>query len=162
MSEDRISQSLIYDELGLSPLWILTKNHTQAISELETSEEISIYLKRIKSHGHNILFIAPIFDISDGIELELLKKISDYLDTLCDKSYDLKPLEQIKENALISMLGDSEYLVILDQNSENPINIENSTISTLSSPSLKEMVEKPEKKKKLWQDIKELLKSINK
>jgi hypothetical protein len=162
MNKDKISQSLIYDELGLSPLWILTKNHTQSISELETSKEASIYLKRIKSHGHNILFIAPIFDISDDIELELLKKISNYLDTLCDNSNDLKPLEQIKENALSSRLGNSEYVVILDQNSENPINIENSTIPTLSSPSLKEMVEKPEKKKKLWQDIKELLKSINK
>ena len=84
------------------------------------------------------------------------------MDTLCEKSYDLKPLEQIKENTLISMLGDSEYSVLLDHNSENPINIENFTIPSLSSPSLKEMVEKPEKKKKLWQDIKELLKSINK
>ena len=162
MNKDRISQALVYDEIGLSPLWMLTKNHTQAISELETSEEISIYLKRIKSHGQNILFIAPIFDISDGIELELLKKISNYLDTVCDKSDELKPLEHIKINALVSSLGDSEYLVILDQNFENLINTENLNIPTLSSPSLKEMVEKPEKKKKLWQDIKELLKSINK
>jgi len=161
MNKDRISQSLVYDEIGLSPLWMLTKNHTQAISELETSEEISIYLKRIKSHGQNILFIAPIFDISDGIELELLKKISNYLDTVCDKSDELKPLEHIKINALVSSLGDSEYLVILDQNFENLINTENLNIPTLSSPSLKEMVEKPEKKKKLWQDIKELLQSIN-
>jgi len=161
MNKDRISQALVYDEIGLSPLWMLTKNHTQAISELETSEEISIYLKRIKSHGQNILFIAPIFDISDGIELELLKKISNYLDTVCDKSDELKPLEHIKINALVSSLGDSEYLVILDQNFENLINTENLNIPTLSSPSLKEMVEKPEKKKKLWQDIKELLQSIN-
>ena len=162
MNKDRISQSLVYDELGLSPVWILTKNHTQIIKAVEKSEEISIYLKRIKSHGYNILFIAPISNICDGIELELLKKISNYLDTLCDKPEYLKPLEQIKENTLKSMLGDSEYIVTLDQNSENPINIENFTIPTLSSASLKEMVEKPEKKKKLWQDIKELLKSINK
>jgi len=161
MNKDIIKESLIYDELGLSPLWVtLPKKVDVKEGRLPTKENI-LNVKKIKLGDLNVLFIAPIFNSSDTTELELFKKISTYLDTLSDKSKQREPLKMIPESKLEREIQLCEHLIFLEHGLDKLIEKENLTIPYISSVSLKEMVENPEKKRKLWQDIKELSKSIN-
>ena len=161
MNKDIIKESLIYDELGLSPLWVtLPKKVDVKEGRLPTKENI-LNVKKIKLGDLNVLFIAPIFNTSDTTELELFKKISTYLDTLSDKSKQREPLKMIPESKLEREIQLCEHLIFLEHGLDKLIEKENLTIPYISSVSLKEMVENPEKKRKLWQDIKELSKSIN-
>jgi len=70
----------------------------------------------------------------------------------------LQPLKIIQESELEIEIKLCEYLIFLEQGQDKLIEKENLTIPYISTVSLKEMVENPEKKKKLWQDIKELSK----
>ena len=161
MNKNIIKESLVYDELGLSPIWIpLPKKVEDESAQLPTNSSI-FYLKKIKLNDLNVLFIALISHSSDNGELELFKKISVYLDTLSDKLNQLQPLKIIQELELASEIESNEYLIFLEQGLDKLIEKKNLTIPYISSVSLKEMVENPEKKRKLWQDIKELTKSIN-
>ena len=161
MNKDIIKESLIYDELGLSPLWVtLPKKVDVKEGRLPTKENM-LNVKKIKLGDLNVLFIAPIFNTSDTTELELFKKISTYLDTLSDKSKQREPLKMIPESKLEREIQLCEHLIFLEHGLDKLIEKENLTIPYISSVSLKEMVENPEKKRKLWQDIKELSKSIN-
>ena len=160
MNKNIIKESLVYDELGLSPIWIpLPKKVEDESAQLPTNPSI-FYLKKIKLNDLNVSFLAPIFNSSDTGELELFKKISVYLGTLSDKLNQLQPLKISEQSELVSEIKSSEYLIFLEQGLDKLIDKENLTIPYISSVSLKEMVKSPEKKKKLWQDIKELTISI--
>ena len=161
MNKDIIKESLIYDELGLSPIWLtLPKKVEVKKKQLPTKEHI-FNLKKIELDDLNVLFIAPIFNSFDTIELELFKKISTYLDTLSNKLRQLQPIKITQESDLASEMELCDHLIFLEQGLDKEIEKQNLTIPYISSVSLKEMVENPEKKRKLWQDIKELTKSIN-
>ena len=162
MNEDIINESLIYDELGLSPIWVTFPKKSE-VERTQSPTNLSVFcLKKIKLEGQNILFVASISNSneSETIELELFKKISTYLDTLSDKLLQLQPIKRIQESELKNEMERCEYSIFLEQGLEILIEKGNLTIPYISSVSLKEMVENPEKKKKLWQDIKELTKSI--
>ena len=161
MKKDIINESLIYDELGLSPIWLTLSKKSEAQSNQLLTDLSIFHRKKIKLKGSNILFVAQIFNSADTVELELFKKISGYLDTLSDKLTQLQPLNVIQESELISEIESCERLVFLGQSLEKLIKKENLNIPYIMTVSLKEMVENPEKKRKLWQDIKELTKSIN-
>ena len=160
MNKDIIKESLIYDELGLSPIWVtLPKKVDVKEGRLPTKENM-LNVKKIKLGDLNVLFIAPIFNTSDTTELELFKKISTYLDTLSDKSKQREPLKMIQELKLEREIQLCEHLIFLEQGLDKLIEKDSVTIPYVMSVSLKVMVENPEKKRKLWQDIKELSKSI--
>ena len=161
MNKDIIKESLIYDELGLSPIWLTLPKKVEVKKEQLSTKGHIFNLKKIELDDLNVLFVAPIFNSSDTIELELFKKISTYLDTLSNKLRQLQPIKIAQESELASEMELCDYLILLEQGLDRAIEKENLTIPYISSVSLKEMVENPEKKRKLWQDIKELTKSIN-
>jgi hypothetical protein len=158
MNKDIINESLIYDELGLNPIWVTLLKKREVKKNQSPTNLAIFYLKKINLDKNIILFVAPIFNSSDAIELKLFKKISNYLDTLSNKLTQLQPLKIIQESELEIEIKLCEYLVFLEQGQDKLIEKENLTIPYISTVSLKEMVENPEKKKKLWQDIKELSK----
>ena len=160
MNKDVIKESLIYDELGLSPIWLTLPKKVEVKKEQLSTKGHIFNLKKIELDDLNVLFVAPIFNSSDTIELELFKKISTYLDTLSNKLRQLQPIKIAQESELASEMELCDYLILLEQGLDRAIEKENLTIPYISSVSLKEMVENPEKKRKLWQDIKELTKSI--
>jgi DNA polymerase III psi subunit len=160
MNKDVIKESLIYDELGLSPIWLTLPKKVEVKKEQLSTKGHIFNLKKIELDDLNVLFVAPIFNSSDTIELELFKKISNYLDTLSNKLRQLQPIKIAQESELASEMELCDYLILLEQGLDRAIEKENLTIPYISSVSLKEMVENPEKKRKLWQDIKEFTKSI--
>jgi len=161
MNKDIIKESLIYDELGLSPIWVTLPKKVKVKDEKLTTKGYILNVKKIRLNDLNVLFVAPIFNSSDTIELELFKKISAYLDTISDKLSELQPLKIIQESELASEIESCEHLVFLGQGLEKLIKKETLNIPYIITVSLKEMAENPENKRKLWQDIKELSKSIN-
>ena len=160
MNKDIINESLIYDELGLNPIWVTLLKKREVKKNQSPTNLAIFYLKKINLDKNIILFVAPIFNSSDAIELKLFKKISNYLDTLSNKLTQLQPLKIIQESELEIEIKLCEYLIFLEQGQDKLIEKENLTIPYISTVSLKEMVENPEKKRKLWQDIKEITKSI--
>jgi len=161
MNKDIIEEPLIYDELGLSPIWLTLPKKVEVKKEQLPTKGQIFNLKKIELDDLNVLFIAPIFNSFDTIELELFKKISTYLDTLSNKLRQLQPIKITQESDLASEMELCDHLIFLEQGLDKEIEKQNLTIPYISSVSLKEMVENPEKKRKLWQDIKELTKSIN-
>ena len=161
MNKDIIKEPLIYDELGLSPIWLTLPKKVEVKKKQLPTKEYIFNLKKIELDDLNVLFIAPIFNSFDTIELELFKKISTYLDTLSNKLRQLQPIKITQESDLASEMELCDHLIFLEQGLDKLVEKENLTIPYISSISLKEMVENPEKKRKLWQDIKELTKSIN-
>ena len=158
MNKDIINESLIYDELGLNPIWVTLLKKREVKKNQSPTNLAIFYLKKINLDKNIILFVAPIFNSSDAIELKLFKKISNYLDTLSNKLTQLQPLKIIQESELEIEIKLCEYLIFLEQGQDKLIEKENLTIPYISTVSLKEMIENPEKKRKLWQDIKELSK----
>jgi len=161
MNKDIIKEPLIYDELGLSPIWLTLPKKVEVKKKQLPTKDYIFNLKKIELDDLNVLFIAPIFNSFDTIELELFKKISTYLDTLSNKLRQLQPIKITQESDLASEMELCDHLIFLEQGLDKEIEKQNLTIPYISSVSLKEMVENPEKKRKLWQDIKELTKSIN-
>jgi len=161
MNKDIIKEPLIYDELGLSPIWLTLPKKVEVKKKQLPTKGYIFNLKKIELDDLNVLFIAPIFNSFDTIELELFKKISTYLDTLSNKLRQLQPIKITQESDLASEMELCDHLIFLEQGLDKEIEKQNLTIPYISSVSLKEMVENPEKKRKLWQDIKELTKSIN-
>ena len=69
---NKINESMVYDELGLSPLWVtLSKESKIEKNELPTNSSL-IYLKKIKLEDNNILFIALTSELSETLEICLL------------------------------------------------------------------------------------------
>ena len=103
MNKGIIKESLIYDELGLSPIWVtlIQKKLKLKMTNYQLIHLI-FNLKKIKLDNLNVLFIAPISNSSDTIELELFKKISVYLDTLSDKLSQPESIKISQEAELIS------------------------------------------------------------
>ena len=157
MNKQTLNKSLIYDELGLSPIWVKIEKNKEVKDDKLLDNSSLFYLKKIKLDSHDVAFIAPIFNSSNTSELELFKKISIYLDTLSDKSSQISPLKVIQEPEIIIEIESCKHLILLESGLDKKIEKKNLNIPYLLSVSLKEMIENPEKKRKLWQDIKELL-----
>ena len=105
------------------------------------------------------MFIALTSELSETLEIDLFKKISSYLNQLSDKFIKPQPLQVVQEAELLTQMATCDQLIFLEQGLDKLIEKKSLTIPYISSVSLKEMIENPEKKRKLWQDIKELSKS---
>ena len=108
----------------------------------------------------NYLLIAPNFELSKENEFNLFKKISLYLDTLSDDEEQQNNIKQIKQSELKLEINTANSLIFLEQGLSIKFDKKDLTIPYIISISLNEMIKNPEKKRKLWQDIKDLLESI--
>lgn len=156
MNKDIIKESLIYEELELSPLWTSLSNRKDPVSNESPDNFNNFYTKRVELKKCIILLIALINDVSGDLELDLLKKISAYFDTLNNKLTQPQPIKNIKEASLMNEMISCDQLIFLEGGLAKKIDKKGLTIPFISSVSLKAMVENPEKKRKLWQDIKKL------
>ena len=96
MTKDLIDQSLIYKELGLSPIWLANSKKEEVKKKSTINDSPIFFLKRFMLENLNYLLIAPNFDLSNENEFNLFKKISSYLDTLSDDEEQQNNIKQTK------------------------------------------------------------------
>lgn len=150
-----IDQTLIYEELGLLPLW-LSKNEA-------TKEEKIIYAcSKIIFNKKVLLFLAPIRQSAAGAEHKLYENIISYLNSIADKKSEIKILSQelVKAELIAEDIFHLFLLGKLGHLLDNQSSIEKLKIPFTDSSLLSELVESPDKKKKLWQDIQAVLKTL--
>ena len=160
MTKDLIDQSLIYEELGLSPIWLATSKKEEFKKKLTSNDSPIFFLKRFMLKNLNYLLIAPNFELSKENEFNLFKKISLYLDTLSDDEEQQNNIKQIEQSELKLEINSANSLIFLEQGLSIKFDKKDLTIPYIISISVNEMIKNPEKKRKLWQDIKDLLESI--
>ena len=160
MTKDLIDQSLIYEELGLSPIWLATSKKEEVKKKLTSNDSVKFFLKKIMIQNFNYLLIAPIFDLSNENEFNLFKKISSYLDTLSDNEEQQNNIKQTNQSEIEFAMKSADSLIFLEQGLSIQFDKKDLVIPYIISISLSEMIKNPEKKRKLWQDIKDLLESI--
>ena len=165
MTDDN-EESIVYDVLGLKPFWIETQNsnkpHNQSPSGKKKDLKRKFLLKEVKINNQSCLFVAPCSFIASlaSLEYELFKKISAYIDTIGESN---KTDSEIMEVAGVKREIDlCDFIFFLGQNLPLELKEIDTTNSFMASVALKEVIENPEKKRKLWQDIKELIKVIKK
>ena len=164
---DNNKESLVYEVLGLKPFWVekqsKDKLNNQAYSEEKKySSEKKYLLKEVKIDNQSCLFIAPYSFMTSFASLEhkLFEKISGFISTMGDSG---KKESQMIEAAVIkNEINLCDFVFFLEQDLHEEIKEMVTTKPFMTSVSLKEVIEKPEKKRKLWQDIKELIKVIKK
>ena len=160
MTKDLIDQSLIYEELGLSPIWLATSKKEEFKKKLTSNDSPIFFLKRFMLENLNYLLIAPNFDLSNENEFNLFKKISSYLDTLSDNEEQQNNIKQTNQSEIEFAMKSADSLIFLEQGLSIQFDKKDLVIPYIISISLSEMIKNPEKKRKLWQDIKDLLESI--
>ena len=160
MTKDLIDQSLIYEELGLSPIWLATSKKEEFKKKLTSNDSPIFFLKRFMLENLNYLLIAPNFDLSNENEFNLFKKISSYLDTLSDDEEQQNNIKQTNQSEIEFAMKSADSLIFLEQGLSIQFDKKDLVIPYIISISLSEMIKNPEKKRKLWQDIKDLLESI--
>lgn len=165
MTDDN-EESIVYDVLGLKPFWIETQNsnkpHNQSPSGEKKDLKKKFLLKEVKINNQSCLFVAPcsFIDSLASLEYELFKKISAYINTIGESN---KKNPEIMEVAGVKSETDlSDFIFFLGQDLPVELKEIDTTNSFMASIALEEMIENPEKKRKLWQDIKELIKVIKK
>ncbi|MAS00185.1 MAG: hypothetical protein CMH24_02320 [Nitrosomonadales bacterium] len=160
MTRDLLDNSIIMEELGLSPIW-LSASKKEVVKKELASDDLRFYLKKIVLQNINYLLIAPIYNSSNENELNLFIRICSYLDTLSNNSDQLNDIKQIKQSEVELKIKSANSLIFLEQGIERQFDKKELIIPYIVSISLYEMIKNPEKKRKLWQDIKDLLESIN-
>lgn len=142
---------MILEELGFEPMWLLKK---KAIKPKKIYHSYTLNLARSR-----ILFIGESTLTLPDNELDLFKNIALYLHgQSINESLRLSlSLDYIKMKDVQESL-EYDYLFVLGRESEflDKINNENVFVSS----SLEEMLNNSESKKKLWQDIQQLLTKI--
>ena len=160
MTKDLIDQSLIYEELGLSPIWLANSKKEEVKKKSTINDSPIFFLKRFMLENLNYLLIAPNFDLSNENEFNLFKKISSYLDTLSDNEEQQNNIKQTNQSEIEFAMKSADSLIFLEQGLSIQFDKKDLVIPYIISISLSEMIKNPEKKRKLWQDIKDLLESI--
>ena len=148
---NRLESSMILEELGFEPMWLLKQ---KAIKPKKIYHSYTLNLTRSR-----ILFIGESTLTLPDNELDLFKNIALYLHgQSINESLRLSlSLDYIKMKDVQESL-EYDYLFALGRESEflDKINNENVFVSS----SLEEMLNNSESKKKLWQDIQQLLTKI--
>ena len=164
---DSNNESLVYEVLGLKPFWVETQSKDKPSNQTDSegkkySSKKKYLLKEVKINNQSCLFIAPYSFMTSlaSLEHKLFEKISGFISTIGDP--DKKESQMIEATVIKNEINLCDFVFFLEQDLQGEIKEIVTTKPFMTSVSLKEVIEKPEKKRKLWQDIKELIKVIKK
>jgi hypothetical protein len=164
---DNNKESLVYEVLGLKPFWVETQSKDKPSNQTDSegkkySSKKKYLLKEVKINNQSCLFIAPYSFMTSlaSLEHKLFEKISGFISTIGDP--DKKESQMIEATVIKNEINLCDFVFFLEQDLQGEIKEIVTTKPFMTSVSLKEVIEKPEKKRKLWQDIKELIKVIKK
>lgn len=164
---DNNKESLVYEVLGLKPFWVETQSKDKPSNQTDSegkkySSKKKYLLKEVKINNQSCLFIAPYSFMTSlaSLEHKLFEKISGFISTIGDP--DKKESQMIEATVIKNEINLCDFVFFLEQDLQGEIKEIVTTKPFMTSVSLKEVIENPEKKRKLWQDIKELIKVIKK
>lgn len=154
---NQVNYSLIYDELGLNPIWKVK------VHKSEKKDEIC-FLQKIFFNKINIFFLALTNEEQISSKQKLFGNISLFLRSFCDVKTDpyikltQKNFACSEDKPDIIFLTADKYHTLSDyliQACDSPKII-------FSNTSLSEMIKDSKKKEVLWQDIQTLNKNTKK
>ena len=153
---DKIESSLIFEELGLNPIWKERLNDNNLKNEIYFYQEL-IFEKNL------VFFIALTDDKEELGKQKLFQNICNYLISISDKKIDkctrcdLSDLVALKRKPIFVLLLADKNLSLGDSLLKK---WDLSDISR-SKTSLTEMIKKPMSKEILWHDIQSLTNKIH-
>ena len=151
-----INQSLIYQELNLLPIWKLKKE------EIPKDQNIFNVCK-VFFNNKPLIFISLIRHEKINEEQKLFSNIMTYIKSIANESGDIKEgNEDVIKDEMSSMKEANIFFIAKDDfNFSKDFNLPEHKGFFSSNSSLTDLVGNLNKKKKLWQDIQDLIKSIN-
>ena len=152
---DKIEYSLIYEELGLSPIWKERLNYNNQKNEIYFCQEV-IFEK------NTVFFVALTDDKEELGKQKLFQNICNYLISISDKKTD--KFTRCDLSDLVALKRNPKFVLLLaDKNfSLGDSLLKKWDLSDISSSktSLTEMIKKPISKEILWHDIQSFVNKI--
>jgi DNA polymerase III psi subunit len=150
-----INQSLVYKELNLLPVWKLKKD------EASKNENIFNFC-RISFNNKPIFFISMVRRVNIDKEKKMFLNIMNYIKSITDEGDVIKLANQnIMENEIMSSKGAYIFFIGKDRfQLSEAFNLDEYQVSFSSVSSLADLTANINNKKRLWQDIQHLIKSI--
>ena len=152
---DKIESSLIFEELGLNPIWKERLNDNNLKNEIYFYQEL-IFEKNL------VFFIALTDDKEELGKQKLFQNICNYLISITDKKIDKCTRCDLSD--LVALKRKPKFVLLLaDKNLSlgDPL-LKKWDLSDISSSktSLTEMIKKPMSKEILWHDIQSFINKI--
>ena len=152
---DKIESSLIFEELGLNPIWKERLNDNNLKNEIYFYQEL-IFEKNL------VFFIALTDDKEELGKQKLFQNICNYLISISDKKIDKCTRCDLSD--LVALKRKPKFVLLLaDKNlSLGDSLLKKWDLSDISSSktSLTEMIKKPMNKEILWHDIQSFINKI--
>ncbi len=152
---DQVDYSLVYQELGLNPIW------KEKLQTDNLKKEICFYQKF--SLNSNTVFFIGLTDEKEIISKQkLFANISNYLCLINENTAE--KYKKTSQECLISLEQKPDFILLLADNdyslSDDLLNVYNSSKVIKSKTSMVDMIRDTKNKEILWQDIRLLINKI--
>lgn len=153
---DEVNYSLIFEELGLNPIWKERVNKDNLENEF-------YYYQELDFDNNAVYFIALTDDKEELSKRKLFENICNYLISISNKK--IEKFKRCDLAYLIALKRKPKFILLLTDKSCSLSNLlfkqwDSSDIS-ISKTSMSEMIKNPMSKEILWHDIQSLINKIN-